>query len=431
MMHWAFLRYRQTRCWFGHARFDTIRILATIIDTNYRPRLRPLEALPLNDGNGLAISVHDPSGLSHVALSMSAPALQLLALMDGSHSVADIQERFLVAVGQPVSIETIEKLIEHLEEARFLEGDRFESHYAALLANYRSGGVRPMPHAADLGIDDSGSVFGEILAEAANAAIPGVVRGVVAPHLDYKRGRPCYGAAYASLCDRVAPDRVVILGTNHFGRSRSVVATGNDFETPLGRTTVDRAFLEKLEETCGDLRRFELDHMREHSVELQVAFVQYLFGAESITIVPFLCPDPCGPTGTAPADGEGVDLERFARALREAIHQDKGRDTLIIAGADMSHVGPAFGDDHALDDDRLERVRGRDRQSLDWLEVNNPSAFVSCIAEGGNPTSVCSAGCMYAIRSILHDATAHVLRYHQAVDPQGQSCVTCAAVAFA
>lgn len=379
----------------------------------------------------MTVAVRDPSGLSGVVLSMSAPALHLLALMDGSNTLAEIQHRFYTTFGQSVSSETISKLLSHLDEAHLLVNERFDAHYEKLLTAYRSDGVRRMATAAELGIlDDSGKIFAEMLAGETAVAVHGLVRGVIAPHLDYPRGRPCYASAYSILRGRQAPDRVVILGTNHFGRSMSVVATGNDFETPLGRTAVDRDFIDRLEKSCGDLRRFELDHMREHSVELQVAFVQYLFGADRVELVPVLCPDPCGPTGLAPADDVGVDLDTFARVLRDLTDQDDDINTLFIAGADMSHLGAPFGDDRVLDEVYLEKVRARDRRILDWLEVNNPTAFLSGIAETGNPTNVCSAGCMYLIRSILDDASAHILRYHQAVDLDQQCCVTCAAVAF-
>ena len=78
----------------------------------------------------------------------------------------------------------------------------------------------------------------------------GALRAIVAPHLDFPRGRPAYAAAYAalrqSLQETEPPGRVVILGTNHFGRSSSVVGTEKDFQTPWGVLETDRAFLQRL-----------------------------------------------------------------------------------------------------------------------------------------------------------------------------------------
>jgi len=374
--------------------------------------------------------VRDRSGLSDVGLTLSEAALHVMVLMDGANTCENIRQWFSTSCGQTLSMDTLQSMLEHLEQAHLLEGPGFEEFYRSRLEEYRSAGVRDMPHAAAVGIvDDSGDFFDRMLAGVEPVTLPSSIRGLVAPHLDYQRGRPCYAAAYATLRQRTAPDRVIILGTNHFGRSTSVVATAGDFSTPLGTTRIDMAFLERLEARCGNLRTYELDHVREHSIELQVVWIQYLFGTDSFEIVPLLCSDPCGPTGTAPCDGNGVDLRSFAENLGELIDDDR-RDTLIVAGADLSHVGAQFGDERGLDDGFLDEVRQRDRRALREIEVNAPAAFLSCVAEGGNTTRICSAGCLFALSTALPRATGTIMRYHQAVDEPTQTCVTCAAVAF-
>src|SRR5439155_18099510 len=163
-----------------------------------------------------------------------------------------------------------------------------------------------------------------------------------APHLDFPRGRPAYGAGYDALRRAVAcgaaPRRVVILGTNHFGRSRSVVATEKDFQTPWGALETDREFLSRLQSACrAKLAPYELDHLREHSIELQAVWLRHVLGGEA-RIVSFLCPDPSGPRGTAPGDPGGVDLREFALALGQLLRDDP-EPTLLVASADLSHVG--------------------------------------------------------------------------------------------
>ena len=399
-------------------------------DPTYKPRLRPVEAFPLHEGDGVTIGVRDRSGLSEVMLSLSPPALQIMSMMDGDHTCDEIRRQFQASFGRPLTVDTLHSMITHLERAHFLEGTGFEAYYQSLLHGYRNERIREMPHAAALGIvDDSGAIFDEMLDDVNGSVPSATVVGLIAPHLDYPRGRPCYAAAYATLRHRPPPDRVIILGTNHYGRSTSVVATGNDFSTPLGVTRVDSTFLDKLEERCGDLRAFELDHVREHSIDLQVTWLQYLFGADAFTIVPLLCPDPCGPTGTAPLDGRGVDLHEFALTLGEVV-RNNADVTLIVAGADLSHVGGAFGDERPLDEAFLEEVRQRDRQALEHLRTGEVEGFRQFVAEKENPTRVCSAGCIFVLAAALPDASASLLGYHQAVDLPTQTCVTCAAVAF-
>ena len=146
-------------------------------------------------------------------------------------------------------------------------------------------------------------------------------------------------------------------------------------------------------------------------------------------MVAFLCPDPCGPTGTAPGENGGVDLRDFARTLGTLIRSDP-RNTLLIAGADLSHVGAAFGDDRPLDSGYLDAVRIRDEQALGRIAGNDPDAFLRSLTEHDNDTRICSAGCILALTMALPKAAATILRYHQAVDESSQTCVTCAAVAF-
>jgi AmmeMemoRadiSam system protein B len=396
----------------------------------FKPKLRPIEAFPLDGEMAGMIGVRDSSNLSPAVLTVSPGALQLMVLMDGEATCDQIRAKFMVTFGQVITTQTLDTVVQQLEQAHLLEGESFEAYYASLLEEYRTQPTRSMPSAAHQGIvDDSGDVFREILSEVEPRRLQGEPKGIIAPHLDYSRGRPCYAAAYATLRGRSTPDRVVILGTNHFGRSTSVVLTGKDFETPLGITPCDRELVHRLESRCEGLRDHEFDHAREHSIELQVAWLQHLFGADRFKMVPVLCPDLCGPTGTKPADGKGVDLADFARVLGEEIVAD-GRDTLLVAGADLSHVGMFFGEERQLDEAYLGEVRQRDRRVLDAIEANDPQAFLRCVRDGGNPTHVCSTGCIFTLTTVLPDAAATILDYHQAVVEGLQNCVTCAAVAF-
>jgi len=398
-------------------------------DPTYQPVLRPVEAFRWDSQDGDAVGLRDVTGLSEVVLSMSEPVLVALSMMDGTSTCQQIQQHFQEETGQPLSNDTFQSLINHLQEAHFLEGPDFEAHYQTLVDNYRAQDARQMHSAASLGIDDTGQVFKDMLTTPTGEVASIKVRGIVAPHLDYPRGKPCYTAAYSALSRRVAPDRVIILGTNHFGRSQSVVATGKAFQTPLGRTPTDTKFLDRIEKKCGSLRTYELDHAQEHSVELQVAWLQFLYGADTFEMVPFLCPDPTAQMCHDHDGDEWVELTDFAQVLRDELELDAA-DTLIVAGADMSHVGAAFGDENQLTEEFLASVERKDRESLENLLAGHSETFVHTVAQDGNHTRVCSAGCMSVISRVLKDAQVSLLGYHQAVDQSTQTCVTCSALLF-
>ena len=215
------------------------------------------------------------------------------------------------------------------------------------------------------------------------------------------------------------------------GSPRSVVGTRKDFDTPFGVVPHDAAFMQRLDERCGaDLCDREYDHAREHSVELQVVLLKHVLQGREFTMAPYLCPDVCGPTGTAPSDGRGVDLRGFAAALRAEI-EASGVPTCLIVGADLSHVGRYFQDDRNLDADSLHAVEASDRRVLDCILESDPEAFRADISSTSNATNICSAGCIYVLASVLSGrARPRLLHYHQALTREIENCVTCAAIEF-
>jgi len=355
-------------------------------------------------------------------------------MMDGHHCRVDIQAEFMRRHGRLLFSDELEVMIEHLESGLFLEGAVFEAHVAELTRQYREAPCRPLRDVEGLGAPSAGlaAYLDEMLAKGpAEPEGAGQTVGLIAPHLDYQRGGPCYSTAYRHLARRTSAERFVILGTNHFGLSRSVVGTRKGFETPFGVVPCDEAFLGRVGERCGaDLCAMEYDHAREHSVELQVVLLKHVLGGRRFSIAPYLCPDACGPTGLEPADGEGVDLRKFAEALREAIAED-ATPTCVIAAADLSHVGRYFSDERELSETELKKVGDFDKEVLAQVRELDAERVRSLLASEHNPTNICSTGCLYAFCAVMAGrARAGSHRYLQAVTRGAENCVTCAAMDF-
>jgi len=334
-------------------------------------------------------------------------------------------------------VEFVADAVAQLDELGLLAGPSFEAFYQKKTEAYRAG-----PHRA-ITYPKSYPASGADLRDYLNVAMDshngagrsGRVAGIIAPHLDYPRGLPCYGGAYAELRERLVrgdspPEQVVVLGTNHFGRSSSVVATTQSFETPWGVLENDRDFISTLAaESGGDLFPYELDHGAEHSIELQLAWVHHLLG-DAVSVAPFLCPQPLGPHGTAPGDPGCVDLREFALALGELVRREEG-STLIIASADLSHVGSYFGGDRELDSHYLAEVAAADAEALQFVSRGDAEGFRACVDARDNNTNICSVGCIYALLTALGgQAEPHQIRYHQAANPEEGNCVTGAAYVF-
>ena len=195
----------------------------------------------------------------------------------------------------------------------------------------------------------------------------------------------------------------------------------------MGRVSTDRDFISQLDDRlAADLSANEFDHRTEHSIELQVQMLQICQPDHAFKIVPIICPDVCGPTGTAPGDGSRPDLGELADALGQLVAEDSAR-TVLIAGADMSHVGLAFGDEEHATPEFLADVERHDRSVLERLEADDSAGLLSTVRASENATRICSIGCMYVVRRALRGRACHLLAYHQAVDGESDTNVTCAA----
>jgi AmmeMemoRadiSam system protein B len=390
------------------------------------PAVRSLEVAPFrNERNELYFALHDLMQVAPRPIAVSLPGYFLLTQLDGESTCRDIQTAFLKQFGQIITADQIEQMVTTLDRALMLDSACFEQAYTKRRNEYLAAETRDNRHRYPAA-SALRSEIKQMLGRGSPAPVTDL-RGIVAPHLDYRRGGRCYADAYATLAQTPPAERYVILGTNHFGRSSAVVATGKDFQTPLGRVTTDREFIHRLEGTLGQsLCEHQFDHNAEHSVELQLHVLQVCRPDQSFVLVPVLCPDPTGPTGTVPDDGRGPDLGDFADALGELLAKDQRR-TVVIAGADLSHVGQRFGDEQPTTPALLKQVRGRDRDLLQLLEQRQEDRFVETLRAAKNPTRVCSTGCIYTLLRALPEQPCRVLRYHQAVDMAAETHVTCAA----
>ncbi len=393
------------------------------------PAIRPIEVVPFRAADGeIYFALRDPLQLANRSVAVSAAAGLVLTYLDGRHTQAQAQQEFQAQTGMALPPAEIEKLLAALDHGLLLDNERCARALAEREAAYVRAETRVnrdgYPPAAELRV-----LLESIVAEQPPTSAVGL-RGLIAPHLDYPRGRPAYAAAYATLAAHGVAERYVILGTNHAGTTLSAVATGKDFETPLGRVANDRVFLERLEQRLGmSLRGGEADHQREHSIELQVHFLQVIAKNRPFTIVPILCPDVCGPTRSRPLAGTGPDLLHLGAAIHDLIAAD-GLRTVVIAGADLSHVGQAFDDPAPTTRESLRAVAASDTEFIEGIQESRWVDAFEALARRGNPTRICSTGALLTLRAALPDGDLRLLRYHQASDFDADTHVTCVAAAI-
>lgn len=182
-------------------------------------------------------------------------------------------------------------------------------------------------------------------------AVPARVKdpvAIIVPHAGYLYSGQICADGYRQVSGRPY-DTVVILGTNHTnpGFGKISVFSGDGYRTPLGIAGVDKGMASALAAADPDCVLEDLLHVREHSVEVQVPFVQFLF--PKARIVPVI-------VGTQEVDA----CQRFGRALAKVI---RGTRTLIVASTDLSHY-PDAKDAAAVDGETLAAVATLDATVL-------------------------------------------------------------------
>src|SRR5262249_34028540 len=133
-----------------------------------------------------------------------------------------------------------------------------------------------------------------------NGQRDGRLRAALIPHIDYNRGGISFAWGFKEVAEQTDASLFVIIGTSHYSLSRFTL-TRKNFKTPLGIVPTDQEYIDKLIARYGDgLFDDELAHLPEHSIELEVVFLQYLYeGRRNIRIVPLLV----GPFADCVLDG--------------------------------------------------------------------------------------------------------------------------------
>lgn len=215
---------------------------------------------------------------------------------------------------------------------------------------------------------------------------PGRVRALVSPHAGYLYSGPAAAHGYAALAADGIPDSVVLLGPSHYtSDGGAALSLAEAWRTPLGDVPVNRELGKQLLASCDLLIADEATHASEHSLEVQVPFLQFLYGER----VPSLIPICLRAHPWEEVEGLISKTQRLGKALANAIG---ARRVVVIASSDFSHQVPqpfaeqqdrlALATILALEPDRLLRTVQQHRIST-CGPVAVAVALACCLAQGG------------------------------------------------
>ena len=202
------------------------------------------------------------------------------------------------------------------------------------------------------------------------------VVGLISPHAGYVYSGHIAAYGYLRLSQAKKRKRVVIIGPNHqgIGAPFSLYSKGY-WQTPLGDVKIDEEFSNFLLNKLSFLKSDEMAHMYEHSIEVQIPFLQYIF--EDFLIIPIIV--------------SSVDIHKLKK-LGEAIYEFSPEETLLIASSDFSHY---------IESAIAERV---DKKAISYILAKEPQKFLENVIS--KRLSICGFGpivsLLYYVKKFLN-----------------------------
>ncbi len=218
--------------------------------------------------------------------------------------------------------------------------------------------------------------------------------GIVVPHAGYMYSGPVACHSYAELAKDGKPETAIILGPNHTGMGSGVsIQTEGEWITPLGSVEIDSSTANGILENSQLLEEDSVAQENEHSVEVQVPMLQYLYG-NSVKIVPIVIV---------------LQYLETCKDLSAAIAKEaKQKNVVIIASSDFTHYEPARiaqeKDKRALAN--IERMEGE--ELLRTVERDN----ISMCGPGPVATLLLTA-------RLLEAKSSQILKYANSGDTTG------------
>ncbi len=202
------------------------------------------------------------------------------------------------------------------------------------------------------------------------------VLGGVVPHAGYVYSGVTAAHFYEVLKGKDIK-KVIILGTNHTGLGEPVSISREDWETPLGVVPVDLELADALMEKSSVFKVDELAHLYEHSIEVQLPFLQYTL--QDFTFLPICI--------TSEAH------KNLYAEVGKAISEVMDESTVLIASSDFTHFGQGYGF-MPVNNYGVEWVRKTDMKAIEAILSLDVDDFLSIAKE----TTICGKG---AIASLM------------------------------
>ncbi|MCX6778386.1 MAG: MEMO1 family protein [Candidatus Micrarchaeota archaeon] len=225
----------------------------------------------------------------------------------------------------------------------------------------------------------------------------GVPIAAIAPHAGYMYSGSIAAYSYKrirSVFDK--PPVFIILGPNHTGEGAQVAVSKDDWSTPLGKIKVDQSIANAIVENSKAAEFDEEAHRLEHSIEVQLPFLQVLY--KNPTFVPISL--------------MANDIETFedvGRSVFKAVEQDS-RDFFMIASSDFTHY------------ESVDEAKVKDSLAIEAIKKLDYKSFLETVES--NHISICGYGpiaTMLVYSKLKGASFIEILRYGHSGEVSGDA----------
>ncbi len=399
------------------------------------PRLRPIHVHPLVHQGQPALMLRDPLHLSQQVIILPQALAPLLNLLDGERNLDELRASLMVQAGLNLSPQELGDIVEQLDQALLLHSPRFLQISQKALDAYRQAPHRP-PSSAGASYpsepDELRALLDGYLSDLTPAEPWRQGRGLISPHIDYERGGPIYAQVWARATEFVRQaDLAIILGTDHNGGEGQLTLTLQNYATPYGPLPTDVEVVEAVAQAVGPELAFEeeLHHLGEHSIELAAVWLQHVRNGQPIDTVPILCGSFQHFILTPFEPDQDERLNRALDVLRQVMAE---RRAVVIAAADLAHVGPAFGGSTPIDFAGRAQLARDDNRLVAAICAGDAQDFYRQIEAEKDRRNICGLAPIYLTLRLLGETSGEVTGYDRCpADAQGTSWVSICGVVLA
>jgi MEMO1 family protein len=220
------------------------------------------------------------------------------------------------------------------------------------------------------------------------------IKGIISPHAGYMYSGKAAAFVYKEIFESEKPETYIIIGPNHTGLGYNSVLL-ESFETPFGIINIDMEFSKALiKET--NLSDNSLAHLKEHSLEVQLPFLQYV--SKKCKIVAIIVSE--------------CDYKKIGEAIKN-IAKEQNKKITVITSSDFIHHGLNYGF-VKFNENISENVKELDNKVFQFIKNNDAKSFIDLVNK--NNLTICGAYPIAIMLNTIDFSNVEVLSHYTSTD---------------